>query len=44
MESGTDKDNKTDEVTSSPSGGGLPELPNKSLNRRIAIVLISVYL
>ncbi|PWA39006.1 thioredoxin-like protein [Artemisia annua] len=39
-ESGADKDNKTDEVTSSPSGGGLPELSNKSLNRRIAIVSV----
>ncbi|PWA66331.1 Thioredoxin [Artemisia annua] len=39
-ESGSDKDNKTDEVASSPSGGGLPELPNKSLNRRIAIVSV----
>lgn len=40
MESGSDKDNKNEEVTSSPSGGGFPELPNKSLNRRIAIVSV----
>ncbi|GJV95110.1 thioredoxin-like protein HCF164, chloroplastic [Tanacetum coccineum] len=40
VESGSDKDNKTNEVATSPSGGGLPQLPNKSLNRRIAIVSV----
>lgn len=40
VESGSDKDNQTNEVASSPSGGGLPQLPNKSLNRRIAIVSV----
>lgn len=40
VESGSDKDNKTDEVASSPSGGGLPEMPNKNLNRRIAVVSV----
>ncbi|XP_076934185.1 thioredoxin-like protein HCF164, chloroplastic [Bidens hawaiensis] len=40
IESGSDKSNKNEEVTSSPSGGGFPELPNKSLNRRIAIVSV----
>ncbi|KAI7740523.1 hypothetical protein M8C21_024435 [Ambrosia artemisiifolia] len=40
VESGSDKDNKKGEDTSSPSGGGFPELPNKSLNRRIAVVSV----
>ncbi|KAI3813323.1 hypothetical protein L1987_18043 [Smallanthus sonchifolius] len=40
VESGSDNDNKAGEVTSSPSGEGFPELPNKSLNRRIAIVSV----
>lgn len=40
VESGSEKDNKTGEVTSSPGGGGFPELPDKSLNRRIAVVSV----
>lgn len=40
VEPGSDNDNKTDEVASSPSGGGLPEMPNKILNRRIAVVSV----
>ncbi|CAI9285974.1 unnamed protein product [Lactuca saligna] len=40
VESGSDKEEKIPEVTSSPSGGGLPTLPNKSLNRRVAIASI----
>ncbi|KAF5779391.1 putative protein disulfide-isomerase [Helianthus annuus] len=40
VESGTDVDNKNIEDTSSPSGVPFPELPNKSLNRRIAIVSV----
>ncbi|KAI3517772.1 hypothetical protein L1887_16991 [Cichorium endivia] len=39
-ESGSDKEDKITELTSSPSGGGLPELPNKTLNRRIAIASV----
>lgn len=40
VEPGSDNDKKTDEVASSPSGGGLPEMPNKTLNRRIAVVSV----
>lgn len=40
VESGSIEDNKTAEVATSPSGGGLPALPNKSLNRRIAVVSV----
>ncbi|XP_042758092.1 thioredoxin-like protein HCF164, chloroplastic [Lactuca sativa] len=40
VESGSDKEEKNLEVTSSPSGGGLPALPNKSLNRRVAITSV----
>ncbi|KAI3503157.1 hypothetical protein L1887_31593 [Cichorium endivia] len=40
VESVSDKEDKMTEVTSSPSGGGLPELPNKTLNRRIAIASV----
>lgn len=39
VESGSDKDNNNVEDASSPSGG-FPELPNKSLNRRIAVVSV----
>ncbi|CAH1413264.1 unnamed protein product [Lactuca virosa] len=40
VESDSDKDDKITEVTSSPSDGGLPALPNKSLNRRVAIASV----
>lgn len=40
VESVSDENNKTSKVTSSPSGDGFPELPNKSLNRRIAVVSV----
>ncbi|KAK9049092.1 hypothetical protein SSX86_031941 [Deinandra increscens subsp. villosa] len=40
VESGSDKDNKAGEVTSSPSGEGFPALPNRPLNRRIAVVSV----
>ncbi|KAK9050148.1 hypothetical protein SSX86_030882 [Deinandra increscens subsp. villosa] len=39
-QSGSDKDNKAGEVTSSPSGEGFPALPNRPLNRRIAVVSV----
>ncbi|KVI02634.1 Thioredoxin, partial [Cynara cardunculus var. scolymus] len=40
IESGSVEDNKTSEVTSSPSGGELPALPNKNINRRIAVASV----
>ncbi|XP_071695975.1 thioredoxin-like protein HCF164, chloroplastic [Rutidosis leptorrhynchoides] len=35
-----ENNNKTNEVESSSSDGGFPEMPNKSLNRRIAVVSV----